>query len=66
MSISQLRAAARSLGLSPSQLLEEVDNYAVQLDATGVAIPDVKAANPAALLIGLGFLAALIAATSNS
>lgn len=65
MSISQLRAAARSLGLRPSDLLHQVDSYARQLESNRVAIPDVKAANPAALLIGLGLLAALIAATSS-
>lgn len=65
MTLSQLRPVARSLGLSPSQLLVEADNYALQLEASGVSIPDVKAANPAALLIGLGLLAALFAAASN-
>jgi transcriptional regulator with XRE-family HTH domain len=65
MTLSQLRPVARSLGLAPSQLLAEADNYAGQLEASGVSIPDVKAVNPAALLIGLGLLAALIAATSG-
>ncbi|MEI9996786.1 MAG: helix-turn-helix transcriptional regulator [Rhizomicrobium sp.] len=65
MTLSQLRPVARSLGLAPSQLLAEADNYASQLEASGVSVPDVKAVNPAALLIGLGLLAALIAATSG-
>jgi transcriptional regulator with XRE-family HTH domain len=65
MSLSQLRPLARSLGFASSQLLAEVDNYANQLEAGGVSVPDVKAVNPAALLIGLGLLAALIAATSG-
>lgn len=65
MTLSQLRPVARSLGLAPSQLLAEADSYAHQLEASGVSIPDVKAVNPAALLIGLGLLAALFAATSG-
>lgn len=65
MTLSQLRPVARSLGLAPSQLLAEADNYAAQLEARGVSIPEVKAMNPAALLIGLGLLAALLAAASE-
>ena len=65
MTLSQLRPVARALGLAPSQLLTEADNYARRLEANGVSIPDVKAVNPAALLIGLGLLTALVAATSG-
>jgi transcriptional regulator with XRE-family HTH domain len=62
MTLSQLRPVARVLGLAPSQLLTEADHYAAQLEVSGVSIPDMKAVNPAAILIGLGLLAALLAA----
>lgn len=65
MSISQLRAVTRALGLTSGQFLTQVDGYAAQLEASGVSLPDVKPANPAALLIGLGLLAALLAAANR-
>ena len=65
MTLSQLRPVARVFGLAPGQILAEADRYAAQLEVSGVSIPDMKAVNPAAILIGLGLLAALLAATSG-
>lgn len=65
MTLSQLRATARALGVRPSTLCAEVEGYVQELERSGVSVPDVKAANPAALLIGLGLLAALFASAKG-
>ncbi len=62
MSLAQLRLLANEFGIQPHQLLEEVDGYAASLHERGVAVTDDKSASPSELLIGLGTLAALIAA----
>lgn len=60
MSVWQMHECARLLGLPVAQLLQRVDQYQVQLTMQGVAIVAEKRTNPAAALIGLAILAALL------
>jgi transcriptional regulator with XRE-family HTH domain len=61
LSISQLRAIAHRLGMRPGEILREADSLADQLRAQGVDVTGEKGVNPAAIMIGLGILAALLA-----
>lgn len=63
ISIPQLRVIARRLDISPSDVLSEADRLAEQLRAQGVDISDEKGVHPAAVMIGLGILAAILAAS---
>jgi transcriptional regulator with XRE-family HTH domain len=63
ISISQLRVIARRLRIRPGDILSEADGLAEQLRAQGVDVSDEKGINPAAVMIGLGILAAIIAAS---
>lgn len=60
MTLSQLRSAAQVLGRESSSLLSEADQYARRLEAQGVAVPNEKQVDKAALLVGLGILLALL------
>lgn len=60
ISAAQLRAAARSIGNSAAAILRSVDDYERQLAQQGVRIVPDRRANPAAVAIGLGILAALL------
>ncbi len=62
MSIAQLRVVAERLGTSPWMVLREADMLTQQLLAQGVEIKNEKEASTGAILIGLGILAALLAA----
>lgn len=64
LTISQLRILARALGTSSNEILASADAWAQQLRARGVNVTDEKEVPRAAILIGLGILAAIIAATS--
>jgi transcriptional regulator with XRE-family HTH domain len=61
ISIPQLRVMARRLGVDASVLLEEADALAKRLRAQGVEVSDEKGVHPAAILIALGILAAILA-----
>ncbi len=63
ISISQLRVIGRRLGIAPGDLLREADRLAEQLQVQGVAVSDEKGIQPAAVMIGLGILAAILAAS---
>lgn len=63
ISISQLRMITRRLDISPSDVLSEADRLAKQLRAQGVEVSDEKGVHPAAIMIGLGILAALLASS---
>jgi transcriptional regulator with XRE-family HTH domain len=63
VSISQLRVIARRLGVSPGDLLREADGLAARLQVQGVEVSDEKGLQPAAVMIGLGILAAILAAS---
>ena len=56
----QLRVCASQLGLVPSKLLAQVEQHERLLRAQGVTIVAEKKVNPAAVLIGLALLAALM------
>ena len=60
MNVWQLRTCAEQLGIAPSRLLAEVEAREADLRAQGVAIVAEKRSNPAAALIGLAILAALL------
>lgn len=60
LSAWQLRLCASQLGLRPSQLLAEVEARESLLATQGVSVVAEKRANPAAVLLGLALLAALV------
>lgn len=62
MTIAQLRAIAGQLRTSPNRILQEADMLVERLRAQGVEIKNEKGISPGAILIGLGILAALLAA----
>jgi transcriptional regulator with XRE-family HTH domain len=59
MNISQLRKICAHLGLRPSDALRLADGYAEKLNLQHVEVVAEKPNNPAAVVIGLGLLAAL-------
>ncbi len=59
MNISQLRKICAQLGLRPSDALRSADEYAEKLNLQHVDVVAEKPNNPAAVVIGLGLLAAL-------
>jgi transcriptional regulator with XRE-family HTH domain len=63
MTVTQLWKVAACLGLPPSRLTLDVEEYAERLRLHGVEVVEEKTA-AAGLLIGLGILAALIAAAN--
>lgn len=65
MSVTQLRAVAAQLNLSPGALMQNAEGYATQLQQQGVSISDEKPDSAAGLLIALGILAALVAAAKS-
>lgn len=66
MTVAQLRIVARSLGMAPAQILHEVEQWVQQLRIQGVHVTDEKEVPKAALLIGLGILAAAMLAISTT
>ena len=60
MSVWQLRACASKLGMSVSELMKRVEVYEQRLAAQAIQIVPEKKSNPAAALIGLAILAALL------
>jgi len=63
VSISQLRVIARRLGMTPGDVLREADGLAERLQGQGVVVSDEKGIQPAAVMIGLGILAAILASS---
>lgn len=61
ISISQLRVIGRRLGIPSGDLLKEADGLAEQLRRQGVEVNEEKGIHPAAIMIGLGILAAILA-----
>lgn len=59
LNLSQLRNVCAHLGVSPAQVLHAADQYEAQLHRQGVDVVAEKPANPVAIAIGLGLLAAL-------
>ena len=64
MSLAHLRQIAKLLNTSPSELMAEADGYVRNLEAQGVTVTDEKSVSQGEVLIGLGILAALIAAAN--
>lgn len=62
ISVAQLRVISRRLGVAPSDILREADSLTESLRLQGVAVSDEKGVSPAAVVIGLGILAALLMA----
>jgi transcriptional regulator with XRE-family HTH domain len=60
MTIVQLRIISEQLGLKPHVLIRQIDDLALKLRSQAVTITDEKAISPAAVLIGLGILAAIL------
>lgn len=56
----QLRQCALELGTTPSVLLAEVERMELQLTQAGVSIVAEKKSNPAAAMLGIAFLVALL------
>lgn len=61
-SVWQLRQCAELLKMKPSELLHRVELHEVQLERQGVPIVEAKKTNPAAALMGIALLLALLAA----
>ena len=62
MNVWQLRTCAGHLGVTPSDLLRQVEVHERRLLAQGVTVVAEKRSNPAATLIGIAILAALLSA----
>lgn len=60
LNLSQLRDVCAQLKLQPAQVLSLADRYELQLRQQNVDVISEKAANPAAIGIGLALLAALL------
>lgn len=63
MNVAQLRNVAMQLGIEPNHLLRTVDSYEAELRRQGVNVISEKTEDAAALVIGLGLLAALLMST---
>lgn len=66
LSLTQLRIAAAVLQAPASAILASAEQYSNYLQLQGVQITDEKKDNSAAVLIGLGLLAAAMVALSSS
>ena len=62
INISQLRRICTQLNLKPSEVLSLADEYSEKLNMQHVDVIAEKPSNPAAVVIGLGLLAALFMA----
>lgn len=62
MNLAQLQAIAEHLATTPGSLLQEADIATRRLIAQGVQVKNEKEIPAAAILVGLGILAALLAA----
>jgi transcriptional regulator with XRE-family HTH domain len=62
MTLSQLRKAAKKLGVDPADVVREADVIAAQLETTGVMVHDEKPKNLGKVLLGGAGILALFAA----
>jgi transcriptional regulator with XRE-family HTH domain len=60
LNLTQLRNVCAQLQLTPAEVLQAADGYEQRLRLQGVDVLAEKPANPAAVAIGLGLLAALL------
>lgn len=60
LNVAQLSSISTVLGTTPGVVLARADGLANQLRSQGVEVVDAKPDNAAALVIGLGLLAALL------
>ena len=65
ITVTQLRIIARTLNMRPSRILDDADRWTQTLRAQGVTVTDEKEVPQAALLVGLGILAAALLAVAN-
>lgn len=65
ITVAQLRIVARRLGMKPGQIIFDAEQWAQNLQRQGVTVTDEKEVPQAALLIGLGILAAALLAASS-
>lgn len=69
MTLAQLRKAARALGVEPWRLVQQADNIAAQLEASGMTVHDEKPKYEGKWLLGgvaiLAAVAGVAAATSK-
>jgi transcriptional regulator with XRE-family HTH domain len=61
MTLSQLRRAARKLGMKPSEIVNQADLLTAQLEASGVVVCDEKSKSIGKWVLGGAGLLALIA-----
>jgi len=61
MTVTQLRVIAERLRTAAASLLHQADLFAARLHAQGVEVTDEKGVSPAAVLVALGILAAILA-----
>jgi transcriptional regulator with XRE-family HTH domain len=66
ITVTQLRIVARALNMRASRILDEADRWTQTLRTQGVMVTDEKEVPQAALLVGLGILAAALLAASGS
>jgi hypothetical protein len=62
MTMTQLRRAARKLGVAPAEIVREADVIAAQLEATGVVVHDDKPKTLGKVLLGGAGILAVLAA----
>lgn len=60
MNLAQLHKVCVELGVAPSEVTKRADFYEMQLKAQGVQVLHEKPESPAALMVGLGLLAAML------
>ncbi len=60
LNVAQLKSICNQLNLRPSDVLRWVDDYAEELNLQHVAVVADKPNDPAAVVIGLGLLAAFL------
>lgn len=66
ITVAQLRIVARKLRMAPAQIIHETEQWVQQLRTQGVTVTDDKEVPQAALLIGLGVLAAALIAGAKA
>lgn len=66
ITVAQLRIVARRLGMQPAQIVHEAEQWAQNLRQQGVTVTDEREVPKAALVVGLGILAAALLAASSS
>jgi transcriptional regulator with XRE-family HTH domain len=64
ISIGQLRIIARQLNVLPARILHEAEVWTQRLNARGVTVTDEKEVSKSSLVVALGILAAILAASA--